>query len=98
MGRPKPLPFREIKRRLKGAGFSEAGQKGSHVKFIRRSGAVVETAIVPRKHEVPSGRCAAFSTKRTLIPTIGKSFDADRIPGGCVRALLEDAVVRRNET
>ena len=40
MGRLKPQPFREIKRRLEAAGFVEASQKGSHVKFVRRSGEV----------------------------------------------------------
>lgn len=45
MGRRKPEPFREIKRRLEAAGFVEASQKGSHVKFVRRRGAVVDTAI-----------------------------------------------------
>ena len=37
MGRLKPLPYREVKRRLESKGFAEAGQKGSHVKFARRS-------------------------------------------------------------
>lgn len=55
MGRLKPQPFREIKRRLEAAGFVEASQKGSHVKFVRRSGGIVDTAIVPKKHEVPAG-------------------------------------------
>ena len=53
MGRLKPQPFREIKRRLEAAGFVEAGQKGSHVKFVRRSGDTVDTAIVSKKSEVP---------------------------------------------
>ena len=55
MGRLSPLPFREIKRRLDSAGFREAGQRGSHVKFVRRSASVVDTVIVPKKHEVPVG-------------------------------------------
>jgi len=55
LGRLRPQPFREIKRRLEAAGFVEASQKGSHVKFVRRSGEVVDTAIVPRKSEVPVG-------------------------------------------
>ena len=55
MGRLKPQPFREIKRRLEAAGFVEASQKGSHVKFVKRSGDVVDTAIVPNKREVPVG-------------------------------------------
>jgi predicted RNA binding protein YcfA (HicA-like mRNA interferase family) len=53
LGRLKPQPVREIKRRLEAAGFIEASQKGSHVKFVLRSGSVVYTAIVPRKSEIP---------------------------------------------
>ncbi|MGO9228059.1 MAG: type II toxin-antitoxin system HicA family toxin, partial [Bryobacteraceae bacterium] len=55
MGRLKPEPFREVKRRLELVGFVEASQKGSHVKFVRRAGQVVDTAIVPKKHEIPVG-------------------------------------------
>lgn len=55
MGRLKPLPFREVKRRLEVAGFLEASQKGSHVKFIRRVNEIVDTAIVPKKREIPVG-------------------------------------------
>jgi len=55
LGRLKPQPYREIKRRLEAAGFVEASQKGSHVKFVRRSGEVVDTAVVPKKREVPVG-------------------------------------------
>jgi predicted RNA binding protein YcfA (HicA-like mRNA interferase family) len=55
LGRLKPQPFREIKRRLESAGFIEVSQKGSHVKFVRRSGELVDTAIVPNKREVPIG-------------------------------------------
>ena len=55
MGRLKPQSFREIKRRLEAGGFVETSQKGSHVKFVRTCGEVVDTAIVPRKPEVPVG-------------------------------------------
>jgi predicted RNA binding protein YcfA (HicA-like mRNA interferase family) len=55
LGRLKPRPFREIKRRLEAAGFAEASRKGSHVKFWRRSGEVIDTVIVPKKSEVPVG-------------------------------------------
>jgi predicted RNA binding protein YcfA (HicA-like mRNA interferase family) len=55
LGRLKPLSFREIKRRLEAAGFVEAGQRGSHVKFVRRLEQTVDTAIVPKKPEVPVG-------------------------------------------
>ena len=55
MGRLKPQPFREVKRRLEQAGFVETSQKGSHVKFVRRRGEAVDTAIVQRKPEIPVG-------------------------------------------
>ena len=55
MGQLKPLPFREVRRRLEAAGFSEVGQRGSHVKFARRDGGVVRTAVVPRHAEVAAG-------------------------------------------
>jgi predicted RNA binding protein YcfA (HicA-like mRNA interferase family) len=60
LGRLKPQPFREIKRRLESAGFVEASQKGSHVKFVRRLGDVVDTAIVPKKSEIPVGTLASI--------------------------------------
>jgi predicted RNA binding protein YcfA (HicA-like mRNA interferase family) len=56
LGRLSPQSFREIRRRPESVGFVEGGQKGSHVKFVRREGEVVDTAIVPRKAEVPVGR------------------------------------------
>ena len=55
MGRLKPESYREVKRRLESAGFVETSQKGSHVKFVRRLGEVVDTAIVPKKSEIPLG-------------------------------------------
>ena len=55
MGRLKPEPFREVKRRLEAAGFVEVSQKGSHVKFVRRLNEIVDTAIVPKKREIPVG-------------------------------------------
>jgi hypothetical protein len=35
----KPLPFREVKRKLEAAGFTEAGQTGSHLKFAETTDA-----------------------------------------------------------
>ena len=55
MARLKPLPFREIKRRLELAGFIESSQRGSHVKFVRRLAGGVDTTVVPKKHEIPIG-------------------------------------------
>jgi predicted RNA binding protein YcfA (HicA-like mRNA interferase family) len=40
---------------LEAAGFTEVSQRGSHVKFVRVSGEVVDTAIVPRHFEIAVG-------------------------------------------
>jgi predicted RNA binding protein YcfA (HicA-like mRNA interferase family) len=50
------------------AGFVEAGQKGSHVKFVRRSGEVVDTAIVPRKSEIPIGTLRSILNQAHVSP------------------------------
>jgi predicted RNA binding protein YcfA (HicA-like mRNA interferase family) len=55
LGRLKPEPFREVKSRLESGGFVETSQKGSHVKFVRQVGAVVDIAIVPKKSEISVG-------------------------------------------
>lgn len=60
MGRLKPLPFREVRRRLEAAGFVQTSQKGSHVKFVRRSNEIVDTAIVPNKREIPVGTLSSI--------------------------------------
>ena len=51
----KPLPFREVKRKLEAAGFSEGGQTGSHVKFAKITPAGTRTATVPKHHQVAAG-------------------------------------------
>ena len=68
MARLKPLPFREIKRRLEAAGFVEASQKGSHVKFLRRVDQTVDTAIVPKKSEVPVGTLRSILNQAHIDP------------------------------
>jgi predicted RNA binding protein YcfA (HicA-like mRNA interferase family) len=68
LGRLSPQSFREVKRRLEAAGFVEASQKGSHVKFVRRSGQVVDTAIVPRKFEVPVGTLRSILSQAHIDP------------------------------
>jgi predicted RNA binding protein YcfA (HicA-like mRNA interferase family) len=55
LARLKPESLREIKRHLDRAGFLEVSQKVSHVKFVRRLGDIVDTAIVTNKHGVPIG-------------------------------------------
>jgi predicted RNA binding protein YcfA (HicA-like mRNA interferase family) len=68
LGRLSPLPYREVKRRLEAAGFVEASQRGSHVKFVRRLGAVVDTAIVPRKGEIASGTLRSILSQAHIDP------------------------------
>jgi predicted RNA binding protein YcfA (HicA-like mRNA interferase family) len=68
LGRLRPQPFREIKRRLEAAGFVEVGQKGSHVKFARLAGEIVDTAIVPKKHEVPVGTLRSILSQAHISP------------------------------
>jgi predicted RNA binding protein YcfA (HicA-like mRNA interferase family) len=68
LGRLKPQPFREIKRRLESFGFVEASQKGSHVKFVRHSLQAVDTAIVPKKHEIPVGTLRSILSQAHIDP------------------------------
>ena len=48
----KPLPYRDVKRKLQAAGFEEVSQKGSHVKFAKCTDEGTRTAIVPRYREI----------------------------------------------
>ena len=68
MGRLKPQPFREVKRRLEAAGFLETSQKGSHVKFVRRLNEIVDIAIVPKKREIPVGTLRSILNQAHLDP------------------------------
>jgi len=51
----RPLPYREVRRKLAAAGFAEVGQRGSHVKFARRDPEGTRTAVVPHHREVAVG-------------------------------------------
>lgn len=66
----RPLPYREVKRRLEAAGFVETTRKGSHVKFVRVTATRVWTAIVPHHKEVPIG------TLRSILRQAGLTEDA----------------------
>jgi len=68
LGRLNPLPFREVERRLEAAGFQEANQRGSHVKFVRRAGEIVDAAIVPRKSEVAVGTLRSILRQAHIDP------------------------------
>lgn len=69
----KPLPFREVKRKLETAGFVEVGQTGSHIKFAKTTTAGTRTATVPKHREVAAG------TLRSILRQAGinrEDFDA----------------------
>lgn len=66
---PKPLPFREVKRKLEAAGFIEVSRKGSHVKFFKQTKFGIRTAIVPYHREVTIG------TLRSILRQAGLSAD-----------------------
>jgi predicted RNA binding protein YcfA (HicA-like mRNA interferase family) len=68
LARLKPEPFREIKRKLEAAGFTEASQKGSHVKFVKRLPAEVIAAIVPRKQSVAVGTLHSILHQARITP------------------------------
>ena len=65
----RPLPFREVKRKLVAAGFAQVAQHGSHVKFAKRTPEGVLTAVVPRHREVASG------TLRSVLRQAGISTE-----------------------
>ena len=65
----RPLPFREIRRRLEAAGFIEVRTRGSHVKFSRQSPEGIWTVIVPKHREVQIG------TLRSILRQAGLSLD-----------------------
>jgi predicted RNA binding protein YcfA (HicA-like mRNA interferase family) len=65
----KPLPFREVKRRLEAAGFIEVGQTGSHLKFAKTSDAGTRTATLPKHREVAAG------TLRSILRQAGISAE-----------------------
>jgi predicted RNA binding protein YcfA (HicA-like mRNA interferase family) len=61
----RPLPYREVKRKLEAAGFMQVSQKGSHVKFVKHADEGTRTAIVPHHREV------AVGTLRSIIRQAG---------------------------
>ncbi len=64
----KPLPFREVRRRLLAAGFVEASQEGSHIKYVRTNERGTRTAVVPRHREVVIGTLRSILRQAGLTP------------------------------
>jgi len=64
----RPLPYREVKRRLEAAGFIEVSQSESHVKFVKYTSAGTLTATVPRHREVTTGTIRSIVRQAGLTP------------------------------
>ena len=66
---PKPLPYREVRRRLVAAGFVQVGRKGSHVKLAKQTVQGTLTAIVPEHREIKGG------TIRSILRQAGMTIE-----------------------
>jgi predicted RNA binding protein YcfA (HicA-like mRNA interferase family) len=69
-----PLPYWEVKRKLEAAGFSEASQKGSHVKFAKQTAEGSRTVIVPRHREIAVGTLRSILRQAGLTPDEFEAF------------------------
>jgi predicted RNA binding protein YcfA (HicA-like mRNA interferase family) len=65
----KPVPFREVRRKLESLGFTIISQKGSHVKFIKYNEQGTITTIVPNHKEISAG------TIKSILKQAMVSFD-----------------------
>jgi len=65
----RPLSYRDVRRKLLAAGFSEVGSRGSHVKFIRRAARGDVVVIVPRHPQV------AVGTLRSIVRQAGLTVE-----------------------
>lgn len=63
----RPLPFREVKRKLEAAGFREVGQTGSHIKFALATSEGTRTTVVPKHRDIAAG------TLRSILRQAGLS-------------------------
>jgi predicted RNA binding protein YcfA (HicA-like mRNA interferase family) len=63
---PRPLPYREVKRKLEAAGCEEVSQRGSHVKFIKQTDQGIRIVIVPRHREVAAGTLRSILRQASL--------------------------------
>lgn len=65
----KPLPFREVKRKLEAAGSVEVWRKRSHVKFLKEIPEGRRVVIVPCYSEI------AMGTLRSILRQAGLSAE-----------------------
>jgi len=64
----RPLPYREVKRKLTAAGFTERPGKGSHRKFVKINPEGVITAIVPEHREIAVGTLRSIIRQAMITP------------------------------
>jgi predicted RNA binding protein YcfA (HicA-like mRNA interferase family) len=64
----RPLPFREVQRKLEAAGFRVFGQKGSHVKFVKQTSEGILTTVVPHHREVAVGTLRSILRQADISP------------------------------
>ena len=61
---PRPLPYREVARRLRAAGFIEYRQRGSHVRFIKTTPTGRVSVTVPRHRECSAAQLVTSCAMR----------------------------------
>ena len=64
----RPVPYREVKRKLEAAGFVQVGQTGSHVKFAKITSEGTLTATVPKHRDVAAGTLRSILRQARLSP------------------------------
>ena len=66
----RPLPFREVRRRLEAPGFRQVTQTGSHVKLVRRAENRELVTIVPRHQVVAAGTIRSIFSQAGVTPQV----------------------------
>ena len=64
----RPVPYREVKRKLEAAGFVQVGQTGSHVKFAKTLSEGTITATVPKHRDLAAGTLRSILRQARLSP------------------------------
>jgi len=64
----RPVPYREVKRKLEAAGFMQVGQTGSHVKFAKTVSEGTITATVPKHRDLAAGTLRSILRQARLSP------------------------------
>lgn len=71
----KPLPFREVKRRLEAVGFVEVWQTGSHIKFAKTTARERGLQQSPNIGKLLPVRLEVSCAKRESVLKISRSFN-----------------------